>query len=377
MEGHSILPPSGAAAWVVCPMWATMIREYPQAPTPESLEGDAAHWVARQALASDTVQVGDIAPNGVPVTDEMLEGGELYHDTIVKRAPLTEFAPWEIERRVDLSAIHPECWGTPDFSAYSAFYESVPVIEIVDYKYGHRFVDAFECWQMIAYAIGKLVEVLKVPYGILDGYAKVNLTIVQPRCYVGEPVRTWSIRASELRSYANILRAAATATFNLEPKAVVNPECRDCPGRHACVALQTAGYSDAEFASQSAPVEMTSAAASLELSYLERAAARLAARVTGLREMVTNYARRGEITPWHKLEQGYGRQRWNIPTAQVLAVGQMFNVDLSKPTALTPKQAIKAGIDGAVISAYSETPAGELKLLPATTADARRVFGNT
>lgn len=360
-------------------MWPTMVRTYPQAPTPASIEGDAAHWVANTVVSGGACNEGDVAPNGSIITDEMLDGAELYADTIASRAPLTSFAPWQTETRVDLSMIHPLCYGTPDFSTYSAFDESSPVIEVIDYKFGHRFVDAFENQQLILYGIGKLqelTEILKVPYGLLDQRVTMNFTIVQPRCYVGNPVRTWSVRASELRAMTNILRAAATATFDAEPKAVVNAQCRDCPGRHACVALQKSGYSDAEFSSTSAPVELSATAASLELSYLERAQNRIESRISGLREVVANYARAGQITPWHKLEQGYGRQRWTMAPAQVLALGQMFNVDLSKHATLTPKQAIKAGIDEAVISAYSETPRGEIKLLPATSADARRVFGN-
>ena len=58
-------------------------------------------------------------------------------------------------------------------------------------------------------------------------------------------------------------------------------------------------------------------------------------------------------------------------------MGQLMGADLSKPGVVTPKQALKLGIDEAVIKAYSLTPLGSVKLVPDTAADARRVFGTT
>lgn len=102
---------------------------------------------------------------------------------------------------------------------------------------------------------------------------------------------------------------------------------------------------------------------------------RLSARVDGLRESVAAYGKQGIPTPYHALEQTYGRQAWTVPVDQVIAMGQLMGKDLSKPGALTPKQAIKAGVDGAVINAYSHTPPGPVKLVPVNPDNARRIFG--
>ena len=66
-----------------------------------------------------------------------------------------------------------------------------------------------------------------------------------------------------------------------------------------------------------------------------------------------------------------------MPVDQVLAMGSLMGVDLSKPGVKTPKQALKSGVDEAVIKAYSITPLGSLKLISDNPADARRVFGTT
>lgn len=372
---HSALPPSGAGAWRYCGMWVHMNQRFPQGDTPESLEGNAAHWVFGEMLAGRHVLEGTQAPNGVYVTDEMLQGGELVVDTVVARGISSAM---QIEHPVEIGRIHDQCWGTPDIWGYLP---ASCTLELIDYKFGHRFVDEYENDQCVAYAAGiidRLAILLGVGAGDFDQALRVNITIIQPRCfYKGAPVRTWSVMASDLRAQVNALANAAGVALGPNPPAVTNPECRDCPGRHACAALQQAAYSDAEFAVTSSPVELSPAAASLELKFMERALERLQSRVEGMREAVTGYIRQGHRVPFHHVEQSYGRQEWTIPVDQVVAMGTLMGVDLAKVKAVTPKQAQKLGVDAAVITAYSVTPSGSLKLIADNPADARRVFGTT
>jgi hypothetical protein len=323
------------------------------------------------------VAEGLIAPNDVIVTEEMIEGGELIVETVRARMPPELFGKPRVDQRVDIPCIHQECWGTPDIWGFSI---KPFVLEVIDYKFGHRFVDEYENYQGIAYIAG-IIDVIAAklgePVGVIDQHITVNFTVVQPRCfYKGSPVRTWSVKGSDLRAYVNILAMSAEAALAPNPTATTSEECRNCPGRHACPALQLAAYSDAEYAVKSSPVELQPAAASLELKMLERSLERLQARVEGMRETVSAHIRQGHSVPWHRVEQGFGRQQWTLPPEQIIAMGQLMNVDLSKPAVKTPKQAVKSGIDEAVIKAYSVTPLGSIKLVPDNPADARRVFGN-
>ena len=367
---HSILPPSGAAAWKLCGLWVAMNQAYPQGDTPESLEGNAAHWVFAEMLAGRPVSEGVQAPNGVFITDEMMDGAELLVDTA--RALVPAGVPLNVEQRVAIPAIHPEIW------AYDC---STAILDVIDYKFGHRFVDEYENDQCVAYTSGlidHIARMLSKAPGLLDQAVRVRITVIQPRCfYKGSPVRTWSVMASDLRAHTNQLTGAAAVALGPNPPAVTNTECGDCPGRHACPALQKAAYYDAEFAVKSSPVELPPAAASLELKMMERSLERLQARVEGMREAVATYIRQGHSVPWHRAEQGFGRQQWTMPVDQVLAMGSLMGVDLSKPGVKTPKQAVKSGVDEAVIKAYSITPLGSIKLVPDNPADARRVFGTT
>ena len=368
---HSILPPSGAAAWAKCALWVRMVQAYPQGDTPESLEGNAAHWCFAEMLAGRDVCEGTSAPNGVIVTSEMIDGADMFVDVVNTRLAGMSF---NVEKPVSMTSVHPSCWGTPDVDGYRD-----GIIEIVDYKFGHRFVDEYENLQCIVYAIGVLErEALKrgVSVGALDQATLVNITIVQPRCfYRGSPIRTWSVAASDLRPIVNMLAGAAARAMLPNPKGTTNPECRDCPGRHACPVLQQAAYADAEYSYVSAPLELPPAAASLELRMLERAAERLNARIDGLQTAVAAYARQGIATPFHALEQTKGRKVWSVPIDQVVALGALMGKQLAKPAVVTPTQAKALGVDEAVISAYSKESNEALRLVPENPAKARRVFG--
>ena len=355
-----------------------MNQTYPKPPTPESLEGDAGHWCAWEMQAGRLVVEGQIAPNGVVVTEEMIDGGELMCEAIKLRFSGGTFSKPVIEERVLIPRVHQQCWGTPDVWGWSL---EPFIVELLDYKFGHRFVDEYENDQCVTYIAGiidAIAATLGLPVGQIDQRLRINITVVQPRCfYKGSPVRTWSVMASDLRGHINSLQMAADASLKPNPTATTNSECIDCPGRHACPALQKAAYSDAEFAAQSPPVELPPAAASLELHMMERSLERLQARVEGMREVVAVYSKQGHSVPFHRAEQSYGRQVWNVPNEQVIAMGQMFGADLTKVSVKTPKQAAKMLVDEAVINAYSFTPLGSMKLIPNNPADARRVFGIT
>lgn len=85
MTAHARLAPSSAARIVACPGSRKLEAMFPQEETIESREGDAAHWAAAQMLAGVAVSIGMAASNGVLLTDEMIEGAEMYAEHILKR----------------------------------------------------------------------------------------------------------------------------------------------------------------------------------------------------------------------------------------------------------------------------------------------------
>lgn len=377
---HSIIPPSGAAAWVTCHQWVKMNQLFPQDDSESSKEGVAAHWVAAELIAGRTPVIGAAIPNNLgTVTAEMIDGAQLYWDAICSKPIGTNTLI--IENTIPIPRIHSECYGTPDLWVYD---QAGGILYLFDYKFGHRFVDEYENYQLIAYVAGILdliADRLNVPVGTLDVHTRVAMTIVQPRCYSkGSPVRTWETYASDLRGYINRMHTAAHIILAANDEFLlskVNPACQFCPGRHACPTLQNAAYDAAALVGFADPGVLPINAASLELFLLESALDRLTARVEGLQEQVAAAVKRGEIAPFHRLHQSDGKTIWNVPDEMVLGLGQLFGIDLVKNGVKTPSQAKKLGIDADVINAHTATQAGSVQLVPVNNSDARRVFAKS
>jgi len=370
-NGHAFLPPSCASSWSKCAMWPTMNQKFPQETGAAAIEGSAAHWAAWELLANRPLDRGAKAPNGTIITDEMIEAGELLCNAIAWRKTFTS-GQEHIEETLPVPYIK-DCFGTPDWWAFNPANLHV---EIVDYKFGHRFVDEFFNLQGMLY-LTAIIE--KLMHGqLIAGEWSASFTIVQPHCYYrGEPIRTHTFGYRETQPYLEQLWAMAAASFHPEPTATTNDHCNDCPGRHACSALQKAAYDAAEFSDRRTPLELPPGSAALELVILQRALKRLEARVEGLTEYITASLRAGTPVPYFRLEPGYGRTLWTIPDGQIIAIGKMFNHDLSKITTVTPTQAEKMGVDPNIVKAYSFRPSTAHKLIQTNPTDAARVFGRS
>jgi hypothetical protein len=375
---HAPLPPSSAARWGdQCPGSATLERADANVTDEDAAEGHAAHWVAAEGLATRSVRVGTPAPNGVIVDDEMLEAAEMYVDDVNdqhKPSVALMNTLWHVEERVNCSRIHADNWGTPDLWSFTPNDGLGGLLLVYDFKYGHRFVDAFMNWQMIDYVAG-IVERPEF-IGLDHREITVIMNVVQPRNYhpVG-PIRRWSVKLNELHKYFEHLQMSAAEATSENPPTRVGPECRDCKGRHACEALHLAADSVADIAGGVAQINLPPDALGVELRMLKRAQTLLDARVTGLEMQALNEIRSGKTVPFFMLEQPQGREHWTKPPEEIAALGAAMGVELLKPNVLiTPAQARKAGLDETIVAGFSERPRGALKLVPANTTQTRKVF---
>lgn len=376
MNEHSRLPPSSAARRVACPGSRYLESQYPEnKESPHAREGEAAHEVASLILLDENfnIKVGDRVTNGEMVTQEMIDGAELYFDNVViLTAGSRAKHKLHVEERVNIYDIHEDAWGTPDCWQYDM---STRTLRIWDYKYGFGLVDVFENWQLIAYAAGILSR-LGIN-GIDDQQTKLIFTIVQPRGFHRNgKVRIWSLMASELRPYFNKLRMAEEEASHTIAKCHPNPECDFCRGRHACTALQRSALSAVDITTLNVPFDLTAAQTGIELGYLKHAAELLDARITGLSEQALSMLRRGERVPGFKAEQSEGREIWKKPIAEVLQLGVLMGVDVAKPAdVVTPKQAVKMGLQPELLKEFAITPRGAMKLVQDNESTSRKIFG--
>jgi hypothetical protein len=336
-------------------------------------EGNAAHYVAAELLHGRRPVIGSAAPNGIVIDDEMFEAAEMFvtdvRDTVGNAIHLIH-----IEETVRAPGIHPNNWGTPDVW-YSTVTGRGGVLYIWDFKYGHRFVDAFENWQLLDY----LACILSRDEfsGVDRRNIKFILRVVQPRNFhPSGPIREWEPTAVEIAVAFGDLEKAAVEAMGPTPTTRTGTECRDCRARHACPALHEAADGVADMARGASPLELPPAAVGIELRVLHRAQALIDARVTGLEAQALNAIRSGQDVPFYTVGQSQSRERWTVPPEQVIALGDSMGVKLAKdPQPITPNQARAAGMDADIVKGFAERPSGALKLVPADTTQARKVFG--
>ena len=362
-EAHAPLAPSSAHIWAICPGSVVMQQHYPETDeSPEAREGTAAHWYAAEILRG--LVPGPVAPNGVPVTAEMVDSvqGLLIdvRDTLASHPG----AELHVERRVHMPIIHAENWGTADVFVVD---HARRWLGVWDFKYGHRYVSPAENLQLIDYAVGMLREV--APCAEWPQW-RVSLNIAQPRNYhASGPIREWQTNGGVLLDeYVPRLHESARLAMQPEAPLLSNEHCRDCTARHACPALQAAAAYAIDVSHVVEPVELTPHALGLELRHVEDAIARLEARKSGLDERALAMIRGGQSVAFYTTEYTTGREKWTVEPGEVFALADMLDVQGVRrdPEPVTPNQARaafkKAGLDGSVIDAYANRPRGALRL---------------
>jgi hypothetical protein len=331
---------------------------FPEIESEKSSEGTLAHDVAHaMAIGRDVPTAG--------VSEEMLDGAELWCDIVSK---------WKnphFEEKVECRNIHPDNWGTPDAWDFDPVQM---VLKVADYKFGHRHVEVVGNWQLLNYAAGIMGFSLAAP--MINTSLKIELTVVQPRSYHKDgPVRAWCLTFADMFPYVDALKANALVSLSPDAPTFAGLECRDCRARHACPTLQSAASASVQMAGQNIPFNLPSAAIGCELAIMREAATLLSSRISGLESEVLARVKSGQQIPGWRVEQGMGREKWSKSVEEVIALGQMMGVDIAKPGVITCKQAIKKGLPADLVSSYTETPTGEIKLVPDDGAKPRAIFG--
>lgn len=379
---HALLAPSSAHRWGPggCPGSPAMEARYPEDTESQAArEGTAAHWVLEQILRGDGTNApspGTLAPNGHPVTLEMLEGVKaLVSDISGTIAAASPGSTLRVEERVYAAeTVHRENWGTPD-----AYLLDRPArrLHVWDFKFGHRPHDPFRHWQMVDY-VACIMDSEGFTFDDILTHS-YTLTIGQPRAYHPDgPVREWHAPGTEIGPLLLQLRAAAHAALEPDAPCRTGPHCRNCLAEWDCRANQLAGGAAIDLAYEQQSTGMDAAALGLEARLVSAAVERLTARQSALDERILGLIRGGESVPHWALGWTKPRTVWREgTTAEVAAMTDLMGIDIRKPevAVVTPAQAAKLGVDQSVIDEYAVTPKGTAKLVPSDESNAARVFG--
>lgn len=380
---HAILAPSSAPQWGHCSGSVVANQNAPDVVSERAETGTASHWVAEQALqplykAQAPLVcwsfIGAHAPNGVVIDEEMAEGAQVYVDAVYDTVEANPGCPILIEQRVDMPHIHPDNWGTPDFALWNA---ATDTLYLDDYKFGHREVTAELNLQLINYTAG----LMQVCEGMNTSTAVV-MRVIQPFCYhAPEPIRTWKTTVKDLQFWFRQLHEKAHQALGNSPTMTSGQHCRDCAAVARCRTARRMTYSVIDYVAE--PYEINSmdgADLAAERRILEVGAKIVKARLDAVNDQLHTLISAGDTSSGLAIEAGQGRLKWVAPTAQVLALGRQFGVDLQGLKPITPTQAIKAvpkpmrdAFEGVIQPLTTRPPTG-LKLILAENSRTARAF---
>lgn len=362
-----VLHASAAAVWVKCAGHASLAARTPRIAdqSDESrLEGIEAHAVA-QAYAAAGEPPGDWDP-------DMLEGGKLWRDVL---------QGWgcEYSQEVEYKCVPWIAENVParvDAEGYNA---ETNTLHVADYKYGHRYVDAYENWQLLCYAMAWLDRHAKSHAHLIPDM-KLALHIVQPRA---GGHRTWNLTVQHLRdNYARtIVEAARTANqAHVAPDALgfelytTGSHCYKCAGAINCPALRDAASAALEFGSRNIELDLTPEQAAIELMLIDEASTHIKNRREALEMQVMHTLQGGQSLPHWSIGHGRGSKRW-IPEkeAGLKAMGELYGVEVTTEKLKSPTQCAKL-LPAYIIDSHSEVTQGAARIQRKRADDGAKLF---
>lgn len=356
-DSQFLIRPSELHITVNCPGSLAMQNGLPDVEHEEAKEGTAAHEAFAALFQGLKYEVGGVASNGVPFDINMLDGAELFHKACKNRFK----GQWYIEQPMGAPRLHPQCGGTPDGFAVDMEHHH---IYIGDFKYGHRYVDPYGNYQMLAY-LDAIAYWLQLD-GLEEQHWQVTIFVVQPRAYrPGGDVTQWVFNLADARAWFNkIISGVQTALLQGAP-CKPGPYCRDCRAQNKCIALQREAASILAATYPAERFELDPEQTGRELARLRWAMDTLKVRVEGLEEQAKEYIRQGKAVPLWTVERNRSKLDWDPAMVKsAIGIAKTMGVDLIKEIKpLTPTQARDKGFDGEALGLTVSKP-GSLKLVP-------------
>lgn len=340
MRTHSLLSPSSAHRWTICPGSVALCRDLPSEESDYAAEGTAAHALAESLLTG--------TPYDVPAeydTPDFRAHVQTYVDFVKLFGGMLD-----VEVRVDLSPWLGEgTYGTADAVVWEG-----GDLYIIDLKFGMGYVDAHRNPQLALYACGYLSMCTE-----FDTVDRLHLCIVQPR--IGS-ISQWDVTAGELSDFIVTLRKKAVIARTMaelpesEVTCVPNAAaCKFCRARGTCRALSdavSATVSGSEPATL-APEELAEAYGRLGLVKIWQEAVEK-----------TVYARllHGEPVPGLKLVEGRkGSRKWRSEADALKAIQDAgITADVFEKKLLSPAKMEKLLKDDTITKAQWDALAPEI-----------------
>ena len=385
---HAPLAPSSAPQWGYCSGSVAANLQAPDVNAARTREGTASHWVGAEVLDHwrrpyetnvpvmlCTDLIGKTAPNGVVIDEEMAEGAEYWVQEVLDVCGDGHLPRLLVEERVNMPDIHPDNWGTEDSSAWIP---DLNTLYLWDYKYGHREVDAVENLQLIDYVKGLLNTHMIPPT------ARVVMRVVQPFCYhAPSTVREWVQTVEQLTPWFEHLSRQAHEAMTC-PTMTAGKHCRDCAAISRCSTAKRAGYSVITYAGEPYDISILEGPdLAAERRILTEGLQIVKARLKAVDDELYQQVSDGDKSSGLTLETKQGRLAWTVSPAEAILFAEQFQIDVTKPAARTPTQAIAAAsketrpMFAKAVKAITERPSTGVKLVQVENSKTARAFNRS
>ena len=234
---HAALSPSAAHRWSHCTACLKLEQTIPDAGSPYAAEGTLAHRLAELSLQRHFDDIPDDAyvdlleeiRSDPLFSPEMETYVGLYMDAVLGVCYAFLDPPYVVvEKRLDISHIAPECFGTADCIVISG-----NALHIFDLKYGKGVpVSAEGNPQLRLYALGALRA-----YSMLYDIRTVTMHIVQPRL---DNYSEETLTVEELTRWGVTIKGKAEEAYSGTGTFCAGEWCRFCKARNVCRARAAA-----------------------------------------------------------------------------------------------------------------------------------------
>lgn len=332
---HSKLGASGYERWGVCPGSVAASEGLPNISSSYALEGSLAHKWAEKILRGEKFVDEDYILEGEVMSDdevgEMMDAIQVYLDHVGELRARKPAFEW-VEQAIDLSAYHPELFGTCDYGCYFA---ETKTLHVVDYKHGRGIPKEPEQSSQLGYYGNGMLHAAKVPV------EKIILTIVQPRCFhTRGPVRSWETDPVWMLDFLSTLIDDAKATEQPNaPRVPGKEQCQFCLAAPTCPAaaqnalmVATSGFKDETLA----PTGLTPD----RLAYLLTVIPQIEDWCSSVNKFAHQQAALGVIPPGFKLVDKVARRKWteDVTKEMLWSRFKLFHEDTVTEKVKSPAQ---------------------------------------
>ncbi|MCR4646261.1 MAG: DUF2800 domain-containing protein [Oscillospiraceae bacterium] len=234
---HAALSPSAAHRWSHCTACLKLEQTIPDAGSPYAAEGTLAHRLAELSLQRHFDDIPDDAyvdlleeiRSDPMFSPEMENYVGLYIDTVLGVCYAFLDPPYVVvEKRLDISHIAPECFGTADCIVISG-----NTLHVFDLKYGKGVpVSAEGNPQLRLYALGALRA-----YSLLYDIRTVTVHIVQPRL---DNYSEETLTVDALTAWGKTIKGKAEEAYSGTGTFCAGEWCRFCKAKSVCRARAAA-----------------------------------------------------------------------------------------------------------------------------------------